>query len=98
MTRFILRQTRHDIYRVMMGDKTVGSIVHHTEGAEPFWSWSVTAIIADPPGSIVQGGSAPTKDAAVSAWRACWEAIEDGPHGWVPEPPAWRPGRRGSPV
>lgn len=93
--RFILRSAGNggNVRHVLLGGRVVGSLVFNAHSERPFWTWSVTAISTAPGAtSGAEFGTAETLADAMAAWRRSWEAIETGPHSWMPEPPEWRPG------
>lgn len=88
--RFTLRSIGRDDYAVLLDGKAAGRIMLYKNGPDPFWQWFVHGLIPSPPGSMADRGTAPTREAAMSAWRAAYEAIEAGPHSAHPEPAMWR--------
>ena len=84
--RFILHRIGSDDYAVHLDGNAAGRIMLYTYGPDPFWQWFVHSIVPSPPGSMADRGTAPTRESAMSAWRAGYEAIEAGPHSAHPEP------------
>lgn len=89
-TQLTLRRESEHIYRVWLGEKRVGSITGQEVGGRSYWTWSVTAVLPNSP--AYTGGSADTREEAMSGFRATFERILAGPHHWMPEPAKWTPG------
>lgn len=88
----ILRHQIEETYRVWYEDKCIGTIAWYNSGPQPFWEWSITKVYSKLGGPAY--GTAPTKEAAMKAFRETFDIILTGPHSWMPDPPKWTPFRK----
>jgi hypothetical protein len=64
-----------DQYAVLDGDRYVGRIFRENTNAVEQWFWGVDSSVRGP----YRYGNAPTREAAMAAFRAAWDALPHSP-------------------